>query len=121
MKLLYKITMFEGVQINCFQRGSTILTEYEFVEVGFVKGVKPENVEKNVWRMTRANNKVNQDIAMGGTRTSTILVRGPQRSNECACLRHALAIKHAWEWFAGTTSIAKTKRQNGGRLKFCCF
>ena len=28
------------------------------------------------------------------------LARGPQQSNECACLSHARAIERAWEWVA---------------------
>ena len=49
------------------------------------------------------------------------LARGPQRSNECACLSHARAIERAWERVA--ISIEKSERQNGGRFKFrgICF
>ena len=45
-----------------------------------------------------------------------------QRSNECTCLSHARAILARVE-MGYTISIEISKRQNGGRFKFCgvCF
>ena len=47
-----------------------------------------------------------------------MLLSSPQRSNECACLSHALARGNGC-----TISIETSKRQNGGRFKFrgMCF
>ena len=51
----------------------------------------------NVWRTVLHSRSPKPRSFWPAPRIAT---SGPHRSNECACLRHACAIEHAWEWVA---------------------